>query len=171
MLRRIKLLTALSLAVCVLPPLAFSAPVMLGKITLNESPFEKFGQLFFPFQFATPPILFVLCESGVSPTGGCVNQAISDFVCVTNNQAGEGTAAMMSDLETSLSLGNIPPDFPCQPGAAPPIFLAETGKMQILSGKAGFPTSVAGLFIKVSAQSDLDPTTSVTSDTLTVSTK
>ena len=144
---------------------------MLGKITLNESPYEKFGQLFFPFQFQTPPLLFVLCESGVSPTGGgCVNQVISDFVCVTNNQAGEGTVAMMSDLETSLSLGNLPPDFPC-PNHTPPIFLPETGKGQLLSGKGGFPTSIPGLFIKVTAQSDLDPTTSITSDILTASTK
>jgi len=174
MMRRIRLLTVLALAVCVLAPMAFSAPVMIGKVILNESPFEKFGALYFPFQFQIPaPLLFVLCESGVNPAGGCVNGIVSDVVCVTNNQAGEGVAAMMSDQETSLSVGNLPPDFPC-PATAAPIFLKETGRAQVLSGKGIptiLPTGAPGPVIKVTATSDLDPTTNITSDTLVVSTQ
>jgi hypothetical protein len=112
MLRRMRFLAVQLLAICVLTPLVFSAPVMLGKIYLYDPPtttpptpsFEKFGVLHYVFQFqGLPPngLLFVLCETGVDSTG-CVNQNISDFVCVTNNQAGEGTVAMMSDLETPL---------------------------------------------------------------------
>lgn len=176
MLRKTRVLTALTLVVLVLAPLASAAPVLIGKIILNESPFEKFGALYFPFQFQTPaPLLFVLCETGVSPAGGCVNQNISDVVCIANNSAGEGVAAMMSDLETSLSLGNLPPDFPCSASSSIVTFLAETGKPQILSGK-GIPTILPGggpgPLIKVIAMSDLDPTaTNKQSDSLTISTQ
>jgi hypothetical protein len=185
-----RLLTVQLLAICVLTPLAFSAPVVLGRIFLYDPPvttpptpsFEKFGALHYVFQFAGIPangLLFVLCDNGVDPTTGqCVNQANSDFFCVTNNQAGEGTVAMMSDLETPLSLGNIPPDFPCQvvTGGASPIFLAETGKPQTLSPIGGFPTilpgGAAGPHIKVLAQSVLVETgTGTLSDVLTVMTQ
>ena len=174
---RIKLTIAQLLAVCALTPLAFSA-VKIGSIVLSEPPagapsFEKFGALFFPFTFTMPSQLFVLCETGVNPTGGgCVNNVISDFVCVANNQFGEGVVAMLSDLETSLSLGNIPPDFPCQASSSVQHFRTETGKPQVLSPPTGFPTTLAGSpgpFIQVTAQSALEGTTSTTSDVLTVS--
>ena len=173
MLQKLRL-TAISLVVFVLTPLAFSAPVQIGTITLNESPYEKFGALYFPFTFRiSTPLMWVLCENGVN-SGGCVNGLVSDVVCVTNNSAHEGVAAMISDQETSLSLGNLPPDFPCQVAATPPIFLVETGKPQILSG-SGIPTvlpnGAAGPLIMVVATSDLDPSTSVTSDTLQISTQ
>lgn len=178
-MRRIKLLVVLGLAVSILTPLAFSAVVRIGSVTLSEPPagtvsYEKFGALYFPFLFNMPPTLFVLCETGVS-TSGCVNNNISDFVCVTNNQAPEGVVAMMSDQGTPLSLTAIPPDFPCQASNSALAFLTETGKVQTLSPKAGFPTifptGAAGPFIKVTAMSDLDVTTSLTSDVLTVYTQ
>ena len=176
-MRRIKLMIAQLLAVCALTPLAFSAVVKIGTVVLSDAPagtpsFEKFGALFFPFVFKVPPQLFALCETGVNPAGGgCINNMISDFVCITNNQFGEGVVAMLSDQETSLSLSSIPPDFPCQASSSTLHFRTETGKPQVLSPPAGFPTSLggtAGPFIKVTAQSDVEPTTSTTSDVLTV---
>lgn len=80
---------------------------------------------------------------------------------------------MMSDLETSLSLGNIPADFPCSVGNSQLIFLAETGKIQVLSPKAGFPTILNGAAcpqIKVTALSDLEAG-HATSDVLTIFTQ
>jgi hypothetical protein len=171
---RIKFLVVQVLTVCALAPFAFSV-TRIGSIALSEPPagttsFEKFGALYFPFTFNMPPTLFVLCETGVVTGGGCVNNVISDFVCVANNQFGEGVVAMMSDQGTSLSLGNIPLDFPCQASSSVLVYLTETGKMQTLSPKAGFPTTLGGVpgpFIKVIAQSDLE-TTSATSDVLSV---
>lgn len=171
-MRRIKVLAVRLLAVCFLTPLAFAAPVKIASITLSEPPagtpsFEKFGVLYFPFLFNISPTLFVMCETGISPTGGCDTNGISDFVCVTNNQFREGVVAMMSDLETPLSLGNIPPDFPCQLSSSTVVtFLKETGTVQTLSPPGGFPTT--GPFIKVTALSALETTTSPTSDVLTV---
>ena len=175
---RIKLTIAQLLAVCALTPSAFSA-VKIGTIVLSEPPagapsFEKFGALFFPFTFITMPSqLFVLCETGVNPMGGgCVNNVISDFVCVANNQFGEGVVAMLSDLETPLSLSNIPPDFPCQASSSALHFRPETGRPQTLSPPTGFATTLAGSpgpFIQVTAQSALEGTTSTASDVLTVS--
>jgi hypothetical protein len=173
MLQKLRLMTVISLAVLVLTPLAFSAPVRIGTITLNESPYEKFGALYFPFRFNSAPLMWVLCETGVNSTG-CVNGLVSDVVCVTNNSAGEGVAAMISDTETSLSLGNLPPDFPCQVAATPPIFLKETGQPQVLSGSGIptiLPTGAPGPLIMVVATSDLDPSTTVTSDTLQILTQ
>jgi hypothetical protein len=174
MLNRMRMFVTVSLAVVILGSSAFAAPVMIGKIVLNESSYEKFGVLYFPFRFnIRAPLMFVLCENGVSPAGGCVNNVVSDVICVSNNQVGEGVAAMISDLENGLSLGNLPPDFPCPAGVAPK-FLAETGKGQVLSGRGIptiLPTGGPGPLIKVTATSDLDAVTTVTSDVLTISTQ
>jgi hypothetical protein len=171
MLRKLRSVAVLSLAVLVLTSLAFSATQLkLGSITLNENPFEKFGALFFPFTFNVSSLgqMWVLCEFGTVTGGGCVNGVISDAVCVNNNQANEGVAALISDLENGLS--NLPPDFPCNVDSKT-VFLKETGKAQVLSGP-GIPTTLpgggAGPLIKVVATSDLDPTTSTTSDTLVI---
>jgi hypothetical protein len=172
MLRKLRPVAALSLAVFVLTSLAFST--RLGSITLNETQFEKFGELFFPFQFKISlPLLFALCENGINPTGGCVNNIVSDFVCVTNNSAGEGVAAMISDQENgTLNLSTLPPDFPCTANSKL-VFLKETGKAQVLAKSIPtiLPTGAAGPTITVIATSDLDTTPPpVVSDTLVIST-
>lgn len=169
MFRKIRLVAVLSLVVCVLAPLAFSAPTMIGKIILNESQWEKFGALYLPFTFQIPPQLYVLCETGIDPvTGQCLNNLVSDVICATNNSANEGVVAMMSDLEKGLDLNNLPPDFPCSFPNSQHTFFKETGKAQVLTG-AGLPTT--GPPIKIIATSDLDPSTSLTSDTLMVLTQ
>lgn len=172
-MRWVKLLAVQVFATCILTTLAFSATVKIASVTLSEPPagtpsYEKFGVLYFPFVFNMSPQLFVLCDPGAS----CANNVgVSDFVCVTNNQFGEGVVAMMSDLEVSLNLNNIPPDFPCQLSSSQVTFLTETGKPQTLSPKGGFPTTLPtgapGTFIKLNAQSDVE-TTTATSDVLTV---
>jgi hypothetical protein len=169
--RKLRLVIVLGLAVCVLTPMAFSFP--LGKIVLNESPYEKFGALYYPFTFnIAAPIQFVLCESGVDPAGGCVNQIVSDVVCVNNNGAGEGVIAMISDAENSISLGNLPPDFPCPVGNSQLVFVAETGRMQTLAGAipTTLPGGAAGPKVKIVALSDLEGS-GATSDVLSVSGK
>ncbi len=163
MSRMRKVLPAISLAVCLLAPNAYSAPV--GKIILSESPFEKFGTLFLPFSFATEQ-LYVLCEFGVDPTrAACTNNAVSDLVSVTNvavpGVPPEGRVSMLSGVEGQQNLV-VPPDFPLPgAGAPPPIFLAETGRAQTLTPKGGLPTvnpdGSPGPKIKIMATSDLDP--------------
>jgi hypothetical protein len=179
MLGRIRLLFAMALVVLLLTTVAYSAPLMVGKIILSESPFEKFGTLFLPFTFNTEQ-LYILCEFGVNAAQpGCVNGVVSDFISVTNAQVAgappEGRVSMLSDTQAT---GGVvpPPDFPLPgPGAPPPIFLPETGRPQILSPKAGLPTTnpdgTPGPNIKVTATSDLDPVPPTpTSDMLIVST-
>ncbi len=178
MLNKLRFVIVLALTLCVLAPAALCAPVKLAQITIYETPWEKFGALHFPFLFNIPaPIEYVLCEVGATPTG-CTNNNISDVVCVVNNSAGEATTAMISDDETPLSLGNLPPDFPCQLNSTPPptlVFLEETGKAQNLTPKGGLPTilpsGAAGPPISVIATSDLDTVPpKTTSDILLVET-
>jgi hypothetical protein len=130
--------------------------------------FEKFGALFFPFKFKVPQ-LFVLCEVGVDPTTGmCLNNLVSDIVSVTNNRAGEGVVAMISEAEGQLV---VPVDFPVPPPGSKIKFLKETGAAQVLTPAAGLatvtPTDAAGPVIRLTATSDLE-TTSTTSDILVV---
>jgi hypothetical protein len=168
MLSKLRLVTILALTIGVFTPAAFGAPTKIGMITLYESSFEYFGALHFPFLFKiSAPLEYVLCENGVSSNGGCVNNDISDVVCLTNNSAGEAVTAMISDDETPLSLGNLPPDFPCQQTSSPPptvTFLQETGKSQTLTPKGGLPTTLpsgaAGPPITVIAMSDVNETQS-----------
>jgi hypothetical protein len=171
MLRKLRSVAVLSRAVLVLTSLAFSAPVKVGTITLNENSFEKFGALFFPFTFNVPSLglMFVLCENGTVAGGGCVNGVVSDAICVNNNQAGEGVTAMISDLENGLS--NLPSDFPCNVDSQT-TFLKETGKGQVLARSipTTLPGGVAGPTITVTATSALDTTTSIVSDTLVITT-
>jgi hypothetical protein len=153
--------------------LATSAtPRRIGTIILNESKFESFGALSFPFTFNVPQLI-VLCELGVvtTPPARCVNNVVSDIVSVTNNKFGEGVVAMSSNAEGSL---HVPVGFPLPPVGSPTIVLSETGKTQALTGKAGLvttnPGGSPGPKITLSASSDLE-TGATTSDVLTVSTQ
>ncbi len=163
MSRTWKTLLAISLAVCLLAPNAYSGPV--GKIILAESQFEKFGSLYLPFSFVSEQ-LYVLCQFGVDPNNrmACVNGVVSDLISVTNvavpGTPPEGRVSMLSDTEGTQGLV-VPPDFPLPgPGAPPPIFLAETGMAQTLTPKGGLktvnPDGSPGPNIKIMATSDPD---------------
>src|ERR1700674_2387508 len=178
--RRIKVLLA-ALAVFALAPMAYSVVTPIGRIILNETKYEKFGELFFPFTFRLDkPQLFILCENGVDPAGGCTGgvELESDHICVTNISGpnfSEGLVAMLSQATETASIV-VPPDFPCSldPSVSTITFLKETGKAQILIPKTGFvtvnPDGSLGPSIRVTATSDLE-TTSTTSDTLIVATQ
>ncbi len=157
------------LAVFLLAPNVFSVVTPIAKITLNQTQFEKFGSLFFPFVFVKPQ-LYVLCQVGVDPTGNCVNGDISDVISVTNNNFNEGVVSMISEVNGQHF--NLPPDFPLPPPGSPVTVLKETGAMQRLTGKAGLPTvnpdGTPGPVIRLSAVSDLEQQTT-TSDVLMVS--
>jgi hypothetical protein len=181
MQRRIKVLLA-ALAVFALAPMAYSVVTTIGRIILNETKYEKFGVLYFPFTFRLDkPQVFILCEKGVNPAGGgCIGgvELESDHICVTNISGpnfSEGLVAMLSQATETARIV-VPPDFPCSldPKVSTITFLAETGKAQVLSPKTGFvtvnPDGSLGPPIKVIATSDLE-TTSTTSDTLIVATQ
>ncbi len=170
MLRRIKLLSAILLAVTLLAPMTYSATA-LGKIQLYETPFEKFGSLFYPFTFAVPQLI-VLCEFGVDlrQRTGCVDNMVSDYISVTTNQAGEGVVSMISDLEVLV----VPPDFPLPPPGSPITLLPETGTAQRLTPREGLATvnadGSAGPRIRLRTTSDVAvPNKGSVSDILLVS--
>jgi hypothetical protein len=170
---RMRLLITTSLMVFVLAPMAYSATT-IATIGLNNSHFEKFGALYFPFLFQVPET-WALCEFGIDPNQPtqCVNNVVSDYITVTNNQFGEGVVAMISDPTEGPLV--VPPDFPVPPQGSPYIPLKETGRPQILTPRAGIPTVLPtggpGPFIQLTAMSDLDTTPPpVVSDKLTVAT-
>ena len=170
MQRKIRLLSVVFLAVFLLATNVFSAVTPIAKITLNQTRFEKFGSLFFPFVFAKPQ-LYVLCQVGVDPTGQrCVNDDVSDVISVTNNDFNEGVVAMISEVNGQHL--NLPPDFPLPPPGSPTTLFKETGRAQLLTGKAGLPTfnpdGTPGPVIRLTAVSDLEQQTT-TSDVLMVS--
>jgi len=149
-----------------------TATANLGTIILNESNFERFGTLSFPFKFNVPQLI-VLCELGVvtTPPARCVNNVVSDIISVTNNKFGEGVVAMSSNSVGSL---HVPSGFPLPSVGSPTIVLSETGKTHVLTPNAGLPTTnpngTPGPKIKLAASSDLE-TGATTSDVLTVSTQ
>ena len=172
MQRKIRLLSVVSLAVFLLVTNVFSAVTPIAKITLNQTQFEKFGSLFFQFMFVQPQ-LYVLCQVGVDPTGQrCVNDDVSDVISVTNNDFNEGVVAMISEVNGQHL--NLPPDFPLPPPGSPATLFKETGKVQLLTGKAGLPTvnpdGTPGPVIRLTAASDLEQQTT-TSDVLMVFTQ
>ena len=169
MQRKIRLLPVF-LAVFLLAPNVFSVVTPIGKITLNQTRFEKFGSLFFSFVFVKPQ-LYVLCQVGVDPAGlRCVNDDVSDVISVTNNDFNEGVVSMISEVNGQHL--NLPPDFPLPPPGSPVTLFKETGMAQRLTGKAGLPTvnpdGTPGPVIRLTAVSDLEQQTA-TSDVLTVS--
>jgi hypothetical protein len=170
MQRKIRLLSVVFLAVFLLAPNVYSVVTPIAKITLNQTQFEKFGSLFFPFVFVKPQV-YVLCQIGVDPTGQrCVSDDVSDVISVTNNDFNEGVVAMISEVNGQHL--NLPPDFPLPPAGSPITFFKETGKVQRLTGTAGLPTvnpdGTLGPVIRLSAVSDLEQLTT-TSDVLMVS--
>jgi hypothetical protein len=181
MLHRLKMFPAIVLALFVMAPMAHSVVTPIAKITLNETKYEKFGALYFQFTFnLRAPVLFIFCETGVvAGGGGCIGgiELESDWICVTNNVGpnfGEGVVAMLSQPSENAGV-ILPPDFPCPRNGTGTtlIFLAEKGTTRVLSPTTGFPTTnpdgTPGPAIRVTAFSDLESTTSTTSDTLTVS--
>jgi hypothetical protein len=154
---KLKKLGVLSLAVFVLAPMAYSATI--ATITLNESQFEKFGSLFFVFRFRVPQT-FYLCEIALdhSQPTGCLRNAISDLITVTNNQFGEGVVSVLSDAVEGVLV--VPPNFPLPPPGSPHTALFETGRPQILTSPAGLatvlPTGAPGPPVSLTVTSDLN---------------
>jgi len=151
-----KKLGVLSLAVFVLAPMGYSATI--ATISLNESQFEKFGSLFFLFRFRVPQT-FYLCEIGLdhSQPTGCLRNAVSDLITVTNNQFGEGVVSVLSEALEGIFV--VPPDFPLPPPGSPHTAFFETGRPQILTPPAGLATVIpgaAGPSVSLTVTSDLN---------------
>ena len=96
MQRKVSLLPAIALAVFLLATMGYFVVVPIGKITLNQTQYEK-SSLFLPFKFNEPQ-LFVLCEFGVDPAAQrCVHDVVSDFITITSDAFGKGVASMISE--------------------------------------------------------------------------
>jgi hypothetical protein len=166
MLLRIRLLTAISLAVIPLAPMAHSA-IPIGKIQIDEhdqvgfdAEVGSFGShTFSRFKFVQPQS-FYLCETGVDPNTPtkCEGNLASDLITVTNSKDGAAEVSMISDLET---VSPLPPGFPMPPEGSPVTSAKEAAK-QRLSPDGGLATVLnfdgsPGPKIRLTVKADLDP--------------